>query len=163
MTWQLRRAAEADLDWLMAQEQRPEYAAFIGHWSRDQHLHNLSDPDKHYAIAVAENGDLLAFAILAGLTKPARSIELLRVAVAEAGRGLGKPLLRKLIDLAFTELGANRLWLDVYDDNERARHVYRTVGFQEEGVLREATLRANGELGSLVIMSILAREYASLR
>lgn len=159
MAWQLRRAAEADLDWLVAQELRPEHAAFIGHWPRDQHLRNLHDPDKYYAIAEAENGDLLAFAILAGLTKPARSIELLRVAVADADHGFGKPLLRKLIDLAFTELGANRLWLDVYDDNDRARHVYRTVGFQEEGVLREATLRANGELGSLVVMSILAREY----
>ncbi len=159
MAWRLRRAAEADLDWLVAQELRPENAAFIGHWPRDQHLRNLADPDKYYAVAEAENGGLLAFAILAGLTNPAHSIELLRVAVADADRGLGKPLLRKLIDLAFRDLGANRLWLDVYDDNERARHVYRTVGFQEEGVLREATLRANGALGSLVIMSILAREY----
>ena len=42
---------------------------------------------------------------------------------------------------------------------ERARHVYETVGFREVGILREAMLDRNGQLGSLVIMSILAREY----
>lgn len=163
MAWRLRRAAESDLDWLVAQEERPEHAAFIGRSPRDEHLRNLGDADKYYTIAEAEDGDRLAFAILRGLNLPQRSIELFRVAVAEANRGLGKELMRRLIDLAFTELGANRLWLDVYDDNERARHVYRTVGFREEGVLREASLRANGELGSLVVMSILVREYTSNR
>lgn len=161
MAWRLRRAEETDLDWLMAQERRPDHAVFIGHWPRDRHLRNLGDPDMYYTVAEDDggHGGLMAFAILAGLTGPARSIELLRLAVAEADRGLGKPLLRRLMALAFTELGANRFWLDVFDDNARARHVYRTVGFREEGLLREATVRADGTPGSLVVMSILAREY----
>ena len=49
--------------------------------------------------------------------------------------------------------------LDVFDDNHWARHTYRFVEFQEEGVLREAALKSNGKLGSLVIISILARVY----
>jgi len=28
-----------------------------------------------------------------------------------------------------SELGASRVWLDVYHDNERARHVYEKLGF----------------------------------
>jgi diamine N-acetyltransferase len=62
------------------------------------------------------------------------------------------------VDLCFGDLGANRLWLDVFDDNERARRAYRAVGFREEGILREAARRQDGSLGSLVVMAMLARE-----
>ena len=51
----------------------------------------------------------------------------------------------------------NRLWLDVFPDNERARRLYKKTGFVEEGLLRENYFW-NGEFRSVVIMSILARE-----
>ena len=59
---------------------------------------------------------------------------------------------------AFTYYKAHRLWLDVIETNARARSLYRTMGFREEGTLREALLH-HGEHVSLVIMSMLAREY----
>jgi RimJ/RimL family protein N-acetyltransferase len=51
-----------------------------------------------------------------------------------------------------------RLWLDVKESNERARHVYESEGFLVEGILRECL---KGEYGfeSLVVMSILRDEY----
>ena len=111
---------------------------------------------------IAEQGEGASsgYVILKGLSTAARSIELARMVAADPGRGLGKTMLRAIIQLAFGELGANRLWLDVFDDNERARRAYRAVGFVEEGILREAALRIDGRNGSLVIMSILASEYA---
>jgi RimJ/RimL family protein N-acetyltransferase len=84
---------------------------------------------------------------------------LARIAVVEPGAGIGRPVLRQLCQIVFNELGANRLWLDVFEENLRARHVYETVGFRQEGILREAMLDRTGRLRSLVIMSILAREY----
>ena len=80
------------------------------------------------------------------------------MAVGEPGNGVGRSMLQGIIDLAFGGLGANRLWLDVFDDNERARRTYRAAGFVEEGTLREAALKETGELGNLVVMSMLARE-----
>ncbi len=44
------------------------------------------------------------------------------------------------------------------EDNHRARHLYTSFGFSEEGLMREATQR-DGAWLSLVLMSILDREY----
>ena len=40
------------------------------------------------------------------------------------------------------------------EDNARARHLYTSFGFTEEGIMREATQR-DGVWLSLVLMSIL--------
>jgi diamine N-acetyltransferase len=159
----IRPATEADVAWIVAQENRPEFAAFIHRWPGEDHERNLVDADKLYLIALDETQEQVAFVILAGLSSKARSIELVRMAVTRPGVGVGKPLLRAVIETAFNKLGANRLWLDVFDDNVRARRAYKAVGFLEEGTLREAALKTDGRLGSLVIMSILAQEYRATK
>ena len=148
----LRKAGPSDLDWIVAQEQRPEFAAFIHHWPRPRHALNLADPDFRYLIARNDRAGPLGFVILAGLASPAHTIELVRMAVATPGKGLGNQLLRRVIRLAFDELGADRLWLDVYDDNRRARHVYRSAGFVEQAPLPDAAR-------NLVVMAMARRDY----
>lgn len=69
-------------------------------------------------------------------------------------------LLQAILSKAFDELAAHRLWLDVFEHNARARHVYRSVGFSEEGVLREC-VKQQERYASLVVMSILEDEYRS--
>jgi diamine N-acetyltransferase len=61
---------------------------------------------------------------------------------------------------AFVHHRAHRLWLDVFDTNARARRVYEAYGFREEGAMREAILR-DGEYHTLVLMSLLDREYTA--
>jgi diamine N-acetyltransferase len=73
-------------------------------------------------------------------------------------RGLGRKILGELIRIAFRELGAHRLYLDVFEDNSRARHLYESLGFQYEGVMREAASR-DGRWFNLHLMSILESEY----
>jgi len=67
-------------------------------------------------------------------------------------------VLEAIVNKAFREFCAHRLWLDVYQDNSRARQVYRDLGFVEEGVLRECIQRGE-EYRSLVVMSMLEAEY----
>jgi diamine N-acetyltransferase len=74
-------------------------------------------------------------------------------------RGLGRRVLKELVRIAFRELNAHRLFLDVYDDNARARHLYESLGFQYEGVMREAAQR-DGHWCNLRLMSILESEYS---
>jgi RimJ/RimL family protein N-acetyltransferase len=155
----VRPATKKDIEWIVSQEQRPEFEPFIHRWSLEEHERNLADPDKLYLIAFDSSGSPIAFVILGGLSSEARSIELVRMAVSKPGAGIGKPLLKMVIDKVFTELSANRLWLDVFDDNGRACHTYKAVGFREEGLLRESALKNNGQLGSLIIMAILSKEY----
>ena len=155
----LRNAGLGDLDWIVGQESRPDFAGFIHHWPRPQHARNLADPDLCYLIARDDRAGPLGFVILAGITSPARSIELVRMAVATPDKGLGRRLLRRVVRLAFAELGADRLWLDVYDDNSMARHVYRSAGFVEETPLLDAARTADDTTGTLVVMAMARHDY----
>ena len=52
---------------------------------------------------------------------------------ADTGQGYGSDALRALVGFGFDELRLERIGLDVYDFNERARRVYERVGFVHEG------------------------------
>ena len=155
----IRPATAADIGWLVGEERRGDFAAFIHRWPTEQHTRNLADPDKRYLIADDAAGQRAAFVILAGLGAAPRDIELVRMAVTRPGVGIGKLLLTTVIAMVFGELGAERLWLDVFADNARARRVYAAAGFREEDVPRQSARKADGQPGSLVIMSILATHY----
>ena len=124
---------------------------------RAVHERQMADADCLYYM-VEEKGERAGYVILRGLTSINRCVELKRIVIAKPGRGLGRQVLRALIDKSFGELAAHRLWLDVYDDNHRALHVYRSLGFVEEGTLREC-VKCEGRYRSLVVMSMLESEY----
>jgi RimJ/RimL family protein N-acetyltransferase len=71
-------------------------------------------------------------------------------------------MLRGILDYVFQELQAHRLWLDVFETNTRAQHVYESLGFRREGVLREAIYR-DGEYHTQWLMAILDCEYEAMR
>jgi diamine N-acetyltransferase len=153
---QLVRAEQSDLPFIAALEQRPEFRTFVGSWPLAQHQAAFADPDARYYIMAGRAG----FVILRGLAAEHRSIEVKRIIVAEPGQGTGRQALEAVLALAFGTLGAHRVWLDTFEDNARARHLYGALGFREDGVLREAWCR-DGQYKSLVLMSMLDREYAA--
>jgi diamine N-acetyltransferase len=91
---------------------------------------------------------------LTSIKEPNRCVELRRIVIARPGHGLGRAALTLVLDHAFGELRAHRVWLDVKRDNARARHLYAALGFVEEGVLRDA-LRVGDGYESLVLMAKL--------
>jgi RimJ/RimL family protein N-acetyltransferase len=148
------------IDFILTQEARKEFSSFIFSWSRDKHLQNLQDSDKQYLIieADAETEAIAGYAILSGLQSPHYNIELTRIVIVEPGKGFGKTALKLIQKRVFEEYQAHRLWLDVFEDNYRARRVYESVGFKQEGILREAVRRGES-YDSLVVMSMLEQEY----
>ena len=147
----------SDIPGIIAIEQIPDYRQYIGSWTFEEHRRTMESADVEYLVAVRE--DVLAgFAILQGLRSEHRSILLRRIAVDTPQRGLGRELLRAVMDRVFRHHGAHRLWLDVFVTNTRARRLYANCGFREEGLLRDAILR-DGEYHSQVLMSLLEHEY----
>ena len=153
----LRRATLDDLPYLLELEQRFCSLGLVGGDDAVVHERQMADADCLYDI-VEEQGERAGYVILRGLASINRCVELKRIVIARPGRGFGRQVLRALIDEAFGKLGAHRLWLDVYDDNHRARHIYRSLGFVEEGTLREC-LQCEDRYRSLVVMSMLESEY----
>lgn len=153
----LRQATEEDLPFIAALERKFCDLGFVGADSLETHRARLADEDCSYSI-VESGGGPAGFVILRGLSSRNRSIELKRIVIGEPGQGLGRRALEATIADVFGRLSAHRLWLDVFEHNTRARHVYRSLGFQEEGMLRESIFH-NGRYDSLVLMSILEQEY----
>jgi L-amino acid N-acyltransferase YncA len=154
----LRPATLADIPALVALERTPIARQYVGQWSEERHRATLTGGDARYYVYEAEPGSLSAYAILRGLAESSGAIELKRIVIAAPGQGLGRRILSELIAIAFKELQAHRFFLDVFDDNARARHLYASLGFVEEGTMREAAQR-DGQWHNLHLMSMLASEY----
>jgi len=74
------------------------------------------------------------------------------------GRGLGQQLVRAALAVAFDELHLHRVELFVFDFNQAAIACYERVGFQHEGVLREAR-RQGDRYWNVCVMSILEHQW----
>ena len=155
-----RNAIADDLSQIYALERLPEFRTFVGSWSMDHHLKTFADPGAAYIVAEDAQKQIAAFAILQGLQSEHRAIELKRLVVGVPDQGLGRKLLSAVADRAFGEYSAHRLFLDVFETNDRACHVYETFGFRKEGIMRDAFYR-DGIYHSLVLMSLLDNEYGA--
>ena len=72
--------------------------------------------------------------------------------------GFGRESVRLLKQICFEKLKFHRLWLDVYDDNERAIKLYESEGFIKEATLRDNVKTEKG-YRSQRIYSMLENEY----
>ena len=140
-------------------ERHPDNEPFVIAWDDERHLTAFEDPDLQYFI-LDEARVPVGFVLLAGLTGGNGAIEFRRIVVMEKGRGYGRAAVEAVKQYCFGVLGAHRLWLDVLEENVRARSLYESAGFVREGVLRECLKRGDG-FHSLVVMSMLESEHMS--
>ncbi|WP_158289394.1 SDR family NAD(P)-dependent oxidoreductase [Paenibacillus flagellatus] len=154
----LRPTGAGDLDFVVDAETAEGSRPYVGQWTRERHAEAIDDPDAMHAVIVRlGDGQRIGYVIAQGL-REGRSIELKRLVVTEPGNGYGRETVRLVKRLAFAEWRARRLWLDVRAGNTRAERLYRSEGFQIEGVLRDADY-ADGRYVSLAVLSMLADEY----
>jgi diamine N-acetyltransferase len=159
----LRPTMQSDLDFVLSLEQDPDNLPFITPWERTQHEAAIRFPDfRHFIVEAGPELDAAGFVILIGCRSQNQSLELKRMVVGAKGQGTGRAALRVVKKVAFDDLGAHRLWLDVKKRNERARALYAAEGFVVEGELREA-VRVDGGFETLVVMSMLQSEFAQRR
>jgi RimJ/RimL family protein N-acetyltransferase len=76
----------------------------------------------------------------------------------DTGHGYGTDALTALVAFGFDQLRLERISLEVYDFNERARRVYERVGFVHEGTARRALFR-DGAFHDIHWMAVLRPEW----
>jgi putative acetyltransferase len=73
------------------------------------------------------------------------------------GRGIGRVLMQELIEAADQWIGLHRLELTVFTENARAIALYRSLGFVEEGRLRDYALTAGRYVDALAMARLRPR------
>ena len=155
----LQPTTAEDLDFVLTMEQAPENAPFIGQWSRDRHLQACQSRDEcHLTVINAATEEPIGYAILSGMQNPSSCVLIKRIVIAPKGKGFGRATIEQILHKAFLEFKAHRVWLDVMEDNPRAKSLYQKLGFVEEGKMREAMKKPRGFV-SLWIMSMLRSEF----
>jgi RimJ/RimL family protein N-acetyltransferase len=153
------KAAEEDIPYVMEQERGLDNRDFVFQYSFEQHKKLLSSKSAMLLIIKDKiSKDKIGF-IIYELNRDSDSFELRRIVIDPKGQGAGKEIIKGLINYAFTNLGINRLWLDVFSDNTRAIHLYKTLGMTHEGTLRQGYKDYKGLYRDQLIFSILREEY----
>ncbi len=82
------------------------------------------------------------------------------LARAHWGRGLVPEALRAILAYGFGEMNLNRIEAFVMRGNDRSMQLLRSLGFREEGILRERGAWKGG-FHDLTLFALLKAEYAS--
>jgi diamine N-acetyltransferase len=158
---ELRRGTEADIPFVMATERLLGYDELVGRWDDAQHGAALADARYVYFVAHLAAAPV-GFAIVRDWASPERVTYIKRIAISRPGFGVGRALLRKVLERIFRETEAHRVWLGVFPENVRARRTYSAVGFQTEGISRGSAF-FGGLHRDEVVMSLLRPEWSARR
>ena len=74
------------------------------------------------------------------------------------GRGFATEAMGLLLGYAFGELGLHRVYARVAEENRPSLNLFRRLGFQQEGRLREA-MRRGGRFVDLILFGLLEDEF----
>lgn len=111
-------------------------------------------------IALQENDQLIGEVVLMDMHAKNRSAHL-RIGIDRAehqGKGYGSEALLLMLDYGFGICNLHRIELEVYAFNERAVCTYERLGFQREGIRRDA-LYYNHQYHDAILMSMLEHEF----
>lgn len=79
------------------------------------------------------------------------------------GKGIGTWMARSVLKYAFESMKLNKVYVEVFEDNNAALALYRKVGFQQEGKLVDHVYK-QGEPRTVLYMSIFSNWlYGNLR
>lgn len=127
------------------------------------HLLRCETADDRIDFAIMAEGKPVGEAVLNHIDRPNLSGSF-RIAVWNAvdrNRGFGSEATNLVVKYGFESVGLNRIELEVFSFNPRARHVYEQAGFVHEGTRREA-LFWKGEWVDAQMMAMLRSDFARL-
>lgn len=120
-------------------------------------LMNINNQDKSGFFIATDQGILHGYIMVKSETQQRtshRASLVMGVHSSSRGRGVGKALLEYSIRWA-KNIGLQRLELTVLENNERAIHLYEKVGFEREGIRKNALLINDRYMNELYMAYLL--------
>ena len=131
MAVQVEIAKIEDLPLFTEMEQEADTRGFIVPCNLEEHIKHYSKSDVVY-LRILENRKLAGFIFLV-LEPDGKSVEFRRIVVTTSSRGIGQKSILAMEDYCRNVLYRLRIWLDVFGDNKRARHIYEKTGYHRFG------------------------------
>jgi RimJ/RimL family protein N-acetyltransferase len=167
----LRRPEPRDVEQLYVYRNDWDVIRSLGGFSRGYSQRDLTDWVEYHrtrqdeiiwTIADREADRCLGHAGLYQIDHRVRSAEFAIIIGDKSrwGHGLGRAVTQAVLDFGFAQMNLNRIELTVLENNAAALHLYRKLGFVQEGVLRQAQFR-DGAYLNVVQMGLLREEYRS--
>ena len=129
----------------------------MGNNTSDQHVY-FQISNYKYLRSGYEKGKLIGVCGLHYIIWHIRSAEV-SIFIAEGeGKGYGTDALKELCKYGFDELNMHKLWAEIFDNNPASHHLFKKVGFVDEGVLRHNHF-SGGKYGDSFRLSMLEEEW----
>ena len=158
---QLRRADLSDLPYILNLQLKPENLKFIVPFDENFHTKILTSNcagKMDIIIEERETSKPVGYFMLSELDNPHNKVEITHVIMDKKNCSYGKESLQALLKWIFTVKNFHRAFLDCKTYNEVAIHLYESLGFKREGILREHIL-TNGVYEDLILFGMLKNEY----
>ncbi|MGI6752662.1 MAG: GNAT family N-acetyltransferase [Anaerovoracaceae bacterium] len=122
---------------------------------------SIEEDKRQFTIVLRETGRPIGRVYISKIDRENDSVDMTRIYIGEEdclGKGYGEEAMHLLLNYFFTKLHMERATLNHLPNNEVATKLYQKVGFQNEGILRNAG-KINGRYINLHLMSMLRSEY----
>ncbi len=137
---ELRESTKEDLISFSNWENLNGIKEFICPYSINRHKEEFEKDEMIY-LNINYKSKPVGFVLLK-LEDDKKSIEFRRIVVVESGKGIGQQVLNEIEKYCVSKLKRKRIWLDVFDFNERGIHIYEKQGYQKMGEKDIADKRA---------------------
>jgi RimJ/RimL family protein N-acetyltransferase len=166
--FKLRKAERSDIDALYVVKNDPEVASMLGGFSTGYskvdlegwvEFHRAAKDEALFVIADTKDR-AIGHVGLYKIDHRVRAAEF-GILIGDRstwGKGLGRACARFAIEYGFDELNLRRIYIEVLATNERSIKLCRSLGFVDEGRLRQAQWQ-HGNYVDVILMGLLAEEY----
>jgi RimJ/RimL family protein N-acetyltransferase len=153
-----RLVTAADASFVVALHIAPHARPHVPAPTEQRVRESIDEPDRERRIVLRSDGTPVGFWALR-VHAEGWLIELNRILALAPRHGIGRWALRRMLDRAFDDLGAHRVYLLVTADNIAARALYEREGLVFEGTHRDGHRDdATGAYKDLAQYALLARE-----
>lgn len=112
-------------------ESSGDTSRFVSCYAFERHIEEMNNPTVQY-LSITVDNMLVGFIILS-LEPDNKSIEFRRIVINSKGKGFGQKAIHLMEEFCKSHYNVERIWLDVYEDNHRAQHVYKKSGYTQFG------------------------------
>ena len=133
------------LDGIMSWVNDPEVTFYFARLGREISraeeeaiVRRLIDSETDIIYSIFEEDEYVGQIGLSQIYWPAKNARMGAMLCRKAwGRGIVKRAAQALLARAFQQHGLHKVWLIVRADNEKGRHIWSSLGFTQEGMLRD--------------------------